>query len=330
MITLATVAQFAGTHFGEFLPPLIAGGAYLLLYERRTRTLAREGRPVAPWRVLSFASGVMTVVAVQLPPLDTLADQVLIAHMIQHIIIGDICSLLIVLGLTGPILQPLLHIRVTRPLRTLAHPVVALVLWGVDLYAWHLPVLYQLAIRHDLVHALEHACLLWFGTLLWLALIGPLPKPSWFAGWGELGYMIGVRFIGAVLANVLIWAQTVFYPVYKASDATRGLNPLSDQNLAGGVMMVEQIILTTILLGWLFYRFAVRDEQRQALLDLAAEHGVSLDEARAARAAQAGTADHLRERILSGALPTEPPEGDGPDPARPDIDPQVPDTTEER
>ena len=75
------------------------------------------------------------------------------------------------------------------------------------------------------VHALEHACMLWFGTLLWLAVIGPLPKPRWFAGWWELGYLILVRFLGAVLANALIWAQAVFYPVYRASDAAHGLNP---------------------------------------------------------------------------------------------------------
>ncbi len=133
----------------------------------------------------------LTVVVVQLPPLDTLADEVLLAHMIQHIIIGEIASLFIVLGLTGPMLAPLLHFRVTRPLRVLVNPVVALVLWAVNLYVWHLPVLYQLAIRHDLVHALEHACLLWFGTLLWLAVLGPLPKPAWFEGWGSVGYVDG-------------------------------------------------------------------------------------------------------------------------------------------
>lgn len=299
-------AAFEGLHVGEFLPPVLACAAYLVLYERRMRTLAREGRPVAPWRALSFATGAMTVAAVQLPPFDTLADQVLIAHMIQHIIIGDICSLLIVFGLTGPVLQPLLHIRVTRPLRVLANPVVALSLWAVNLYAWHLPVLYQLAIRVDLVHALEHACLLWFGIFLWMALLGPLPKPAWFTGWAKLGYVISVRLIGGVLGNVLIWAQTVFYPVYKANDAAHGLNPLSDQNLAGAVMMVEQMIVTILLLGWLFYRFAVSDEERQKLLDLAAAEGVELSEERAARAAEAGAGDRLRKRILDNAHAGEP------------------------
>jgi cytochrome c oxidase assembly factor CtaG len=295
-------------HIGEFQPPVVAAVAYLALYVKRARTLAREGRPVARWRVWSFVAGVLLMLIVQVGPLDTLADEVLYAHMIQHLVIGDLASLLIVLGLTGPVLAPLLRIRVTRPLRVLAHPLVALTLWAVDLYAWHLPVLYQLAVRHDLVHAFEHACFLWAGTLLWLGLIGPLPKPAWFGGWGRLGYVIGVRFIGGVLGNVLLWTQQVIYPVYNASDAARGLNPLSDQNVAGGVMMIEEIILTILLLGWLFYRLAVQDDERQGLLDLASARGFELSDGRAARAAAAGAgaAEHLRERILAPPPPARP------------------------
>jgi cytochrome c oxidase assembly factor CtaG len=256
---------------------------------------------VPRWRAVCFVSGAVLMTVVQLPPCDGLADQVLMAHMTQHILIGDVASLLIVLGLTGPILQPLLHIRATRALRRLSHPIIALTLWAVDLYVWHLPLLYQLAIRHDLVHALEHACLLWFGTLLWLALIGPLPKPRWFRAWWGVGYVILVRFAGALLANVLIWAQTVFYPIYRATDAARGLNPLSDQNVAGGIMMVEQVLLTTALLGWLFYRLAIQDDERQKLLDLARERGIELSEDRAERAAAAGAAPRLRERLVTAS-----------------------------
>jgi cytochrome c oxidase assembly factor CtaG len=297
-------------HLAEWLPPLLAAAAYLLLYGRRALTLRRQGRPVDSWRVASFVSGVFVVLAVQVGPLDTIADELLVAHMIQHILLGEIASLFIALGLTGAILAPLLHIRATRPLRVLAHPLVAVTLWAVNLYAWHLPVLYQLAIRHDLVHALEHASFLWFGTLLWLALLGPLPKPRWFEGWGQVGYVVSVRFIGAILGNVLIWGQTVFYPVYTGSDARRGLSALSDQTLAGGVMMVVEVFLTTILLCWLFLRFASRDEERQRLLDLANERGLALSNERAARAASAGTTERLRERLIGDSgqgVPNPPP-----------------------
>lgn len=285
-------------HLGEFLPPVAAGVLYLALYLRRARTLAREHRPVGRWRIFSFVAAVLILVAVQLPPLDTLGDEVLVAHMIQHILIGEIASLFIVLGLTGPVLAPLLRIGLTRPLRVLANPLIALVLWTADLYVWHLPLLYQLAIRHDLIHALEHACLLWFGTLLWLGLLGPLPKPAWFVGWGRAGYVIAVRFVGAVLGNVLIWMQSVLYPVYDASDARHGLSALSDQNLAGAVMMIVQMLLTTGLVCWLFLRYTKADEERQSLMDLAAQHGIELSDERAARAASAKATQRLRERIL--------------------------------
>jgi cytochrome c oxidase assembly factor CtaG len=293
------------------MPPLGAAAVYLALYARRFRRLSAERRAPPRWRACSFAAGVVLLVAMQVGPLDSLADQMLAVHMAQHIVIGDICSLLLVLGITGPMLQPLLQIRATRPLRVASHPVVALVLWALDLYAWHLPVLYQLAIRHDLVHALEHACLLWFGTLLWLALIGPLPKPRWFAGWGQVGYIVLVRFIGSLLGNAMIWAQTVFYPIYRSTDAARGLSPAADQNLAGGLMMVEQMLLTLLLLGMMFYRLAMRDEARQGLVEFARDHGVELSDARARRAVAAGADDRLRARIeghdtASGQRDSEP------------------------
>ena len=275
---------------------------YLTLFGRRAQTLAREHRPVETWRVVSFVAGVATMAVVQIGPLDDWADKVLITHMVQHLIIGDLASLLIVFGLTGPVLQPLLHLRATRPLRHLAHPVVALVLWTANLYLWHVPFFYQLAVRHDFVHSLEHMCFLWFGMVMWLGLIGPLPKPAWYTNWGRPCTCSVSRLIGAVLGNVLIWTQTVIYPIYKSSDAARGLNPLSDQNIAGAVMMIEESILTIILLGWLFFRFALQDEQRQALLDLAASRGVELSPDRAARAAAAGTSDRLRERLLEEEL----------------------------
>jgi cytochrome c oxidase assembly factor CtaG len=288
-----------GLHASEFLPPTLILGGYLGAYRVRARTLARGGRPVARARQFAFAAGIAIVVAVQLPPVDNLADEVLLAHMAQHLAIGDIASLLIVLGLSGPMLAPLLRLRWTRWMRPLTHPVAALTLWALDNYIWRLPLLYQAALRHDLLHALEHASYLWCGALLWMALLGPLPKPAWFEGWAGLGYVVLVRFAGAVLANAFIWSQTLFYPYYRAGDARAGLNPLSDQNVSGALMMVEEMLLTVCLLAWLFLRFASRDEERQRLLDLAAERGLPLSEGRAGRAAAAGTTARVRERLLA-------------------------------
>jgi cytochrome c oxidase assembly factor CtaG len=298
MAQAGTVLPFSGPHLAEFLPPVLACVLYLGLYWRRTRTLAGRGAPVSGWRIGAFASGAALAAAIQVPPFDSWADQVLAVHMTQHVLLGDVCSLLIVLGLTGPIMRPLLQLRVGRVTRLVSHPITALVLWAVDLYVWHLPVLYQAAIRHDLVHALEHACLLWFGVLLWISLLGPLPKPRWFSGWAGVVYVIGVRTVGAVLGNVFIWTQSILYPLYVPGDAAHRLSPLSDQAVAGAIMMVEQMILTAVLLGWLFVRWLRQEGERQDLLDLASAQRIELSDERAARAAVSGSTGRLRERLL--------------------------------
>lgn len=288
-------------HLLELLAPLLALAAYILFYTARARTLSSQGRPVESWRIACFITGICLMTVVQVGPLDSLADELLLAHMVQHILIGDIATFLVVIGVTGPMLQPLLSTKASRALRPLAHPVSALILWTLDLYIWHVPLFYQEAIRHDIVHAFEHACLFWFGLLLWIALLGPLPKPRWFNNWARLGYVITVRIAGAALANALIWMQTVFYPYYRQSDVHAGLNPLSDQNVAGGIMMIEQIVLTTALLAWLVLRAFRQDEERQSLIDLAEERGVTLTDERAGRAVASGeeAAERLRKRLVN-------------------------------
>src|SRR5688572_4522960 len=207
----------------------------------------------------------MAAVAVG-PPLENLSLQLLTAHMAQHLLLADIGALLIALGLTGPVIGPLLALPGLGRLRALAHPLVALPLWVANLYVWHLPVLYQAAVRHPAVHVLEHAMFLGLGINMWLALLGPLPKPGWFGNAGRLGYVIAVRMAGAVLANVLLWSQTVLYPVYGPGAARWGTTALADQNTAGALMMVEGSVLTIALFAWLFLRSARESEERQRLL----------------------------------------------------------------
>jgi putative membrane protein len=271
-----------------------------LPYRARVQTLAHQRRAVPGWRQACFAAGLITLAIALSYPVDSLADQLLVAHMAEHLVIGDISSLLIVLGFTGPLLAPLLRQRWLAPLRVFTHPLVALPAWIISFYVWHLPVLYQAALRHDLVHGLQHACFLAFGIAVWMPLFGPLPKPAWFGNAARLIYIIIVRLAGTVLANVLIFSGTVLYPIYRAGDAKWHISPMGDQIAAAGLMMVEESILTICLFCWLFMKVAGESEERQRLLDAAAEQGVELDERRAARAVAAGRGQELLERVLAG------------------------------
>ena len=274
------------------------------LYDHRCRTLAREGRPVPRWRRACFAAGLAVLVVALVPPLDTLSQQLLVAHMAEHLLIGDISTLLIVLGLTGPLLIPMLRVRAIGRLRVLTHPVAAIACWAVNFYAWHIPAAYQLALRDSGIHAIEHATFFAFGCCVWMALLGPLPKPTWFTNAARLIYIIAVRLVGTVLANVLIFGGAVFYSYYRPGDSHWHIGPLADQIYAGALMMFEESLLTIGLFAWLFMKVAGETDERQRLLDYAGTHGIALSEQRAARAVSAGRSEELWERLRA---PDQPP-----------------------
>ncbi|HWM62812.1 MAG TPA: cytochrome c oxidase assembly protein [Solirubrobacterales bacterium] len=292
---------------GSFVPleviPLTVAG---ILYWHRAMVLSWDGRPVPPWRQVCFGAGLATIAIALFSPIGHLSEELVIAHMGEHLLIGDIASLLLVLGLTRSLLQPILAIRIFNRLQVLAHPAVALPLWALNLYVWHIPALYQDAYGAAPLHAFEHATFLFLGCLMWMPVFGPLPKPQWFtAGW-KVGYVIAVRFTSAILGNVLMWSGTVLYPIYEPGERYWGISPLADQGTAGVIMMVEGTFLVLGVLAWVFFEVAREGIEKQRLLDLARERGVQLDEERAQRAVAAGHGALLEERLSAAGDEREP------------------------
>ncbi len=263
---------------------------YALAYRMRARQLLEKGRPVPAARAAAFYGGLIVVLLALISPLDYLGEhQRFSAHMAQHLLLGDIAPLLVVLGLTGPVLRPVLAIGWVQRARALGHPLVALPVWAIDLYLWHLPVLYQAALAHTAVHALEHLCFFVAGALMWAAVIEPLPGPTWFGNGPKAVYILVVRTLGAILANVFIWSGHPFYPYYVTRDRTAGLSPVSDQRAAGAIMFIEGSVVTLLAFAWLFIRFTRETEIRQRLLER------DLDETQAARAARYGRSSRVRD-----------------------------------
>ena len=145
----------------QVAPVLLLAG----LYARRVRTLQERGGAPPAWRVWLFALGIAFLLAALVSPIDFYAERSFGLHMTQHILLGDLAPLALLGGLTGPVLRPLL--RFVHPLRRIFNPFAALALWAIDLHLWHLPFLYEAALRHDSVHALEHACFFSGGILMW-------------------------------------------------------------------------------------------------------------------------------------------------------------------
>jgi putative membrane protein len=258
---------------------LILALAYALAVVR----LRRRGRRVSPLRVAAFAAGIAVLLVAFLSPLDRLGEERLFsAHMAQHLLIGDVAPLLVVLGLDGPLLRPLLAARPIRRLRVLAHPLVALPLWAVNLCLWHLTPLYDAALDHDAVHALQHGLFFACGLLVWAALLEPLPGPAWFTAGKKLVYVGGMWIVSLALSQLFLWSGHVYYARYLHAPRTWGFSPLADQRAGGGVMLVEGSLVMLGVAVWLLLRVFRESEARQRLLDA----GVAPDAA--ARAARYG------------------------------------------
>jgi putative membrane protein len=292
------MAVLAHVGSGVFEPLQVVGvTAFGAAYAIRAATLAREGRPVATWRVVSYFSGLALILTVFISPLGHIAGELVFVHMIQHLVIGDIAALLIVIGLSRSLLQPMLALKFFDRLRVLTLPMIALPLWIVNLFVWHIPALYDATVTNELVHALQHTCFISFGILMWMPIVGPLPVPSWIGGGAQVGYTAIARLAGAGLGNILMWSGTVLYPAYAAGEAHWGISPLSDQGTAGVIMMTEGALVTLGVLAWTLLRWAARDTEKQRLLDLAAERGIQLAPERAERAVRAGHGARLEERL---------------------------------
>src|SRR5436190_21903907 len=135
----------------ELLPVAIVGGAYA----KRSATLAARGAPVPVGRRISFASGLLLIVIALFSPIARLADDLVYMHMVEHLLIGDLSALLLVIGLTGPIVRPILQIRGLHWLRTLSAPWIAFPLWAADVVVWHLSPLYDGVLSSPPLHAVQ-------------------------------------------------------------------------------------------------------------------------------------------------------------------------------
>lgn len=278
------------------LAPVAAAAAG---YALRARTLRRRGRPVPRSKMVWFATGITLLVLALCSPLDRLGEErVFYVHMAQHLVLGDLAPAAIVLGLSGPLLRPLLALPVVQKLRPLGHPLVALPLWAATLLGWHFPGPYQAALAHSGVHAIEHIMFFTTGALAWAAVIEPVPGPAWMSASWKAAYILVMRTISGTLALVLIWSGHVFYPNYAAGEARFGISPLTDQAIGGGLMFVEGGTITVVAFALLFLAWSREAELRQSLVD------DGLDDAAAARAARYGRSAIARSRSASMRSPS--------------------------
>jgi putative membrane protein len=234
---------------------LLGAALAVALFGQAFVRLRRRGRKDhAGWdRAALFALAVALGTLALVSPLDYIGEEYLLsAHMLQHVVIGDLAVALAVVALRGPLTFFLLPAVVLgrlakldwlrSGLRVLLDAKVAFVLWAVVIAAWHVPAAYDYALTHQVVHDLEHLSFVVVGTLVWIQLVDPARRRE-LGLTGKLALAIALFAAGQILADVLIFAMRPLYPSYADQpDRLLGFSPLQDQRLAGLVMMGEQLL----------------------------------------------------------------------------------------
>jgi putative membrane protein len=249
-----------------FEPGVLVGVlALATLYLQGWRRARQPGEPHAPGfgRMALFAGGLLAILAALVSPIDGLGDQLMVMHMAQHVLLLDIAPILMILGLNKVLLRPITRrlTRIERRAGYLAHPAFAVLAYSGFMWLWHIPTMYDLALRHSALHALEHICFGAAGTLYWWHLLSPIRGRMRLAGPGPVLYMVSTKLLVGALGIVLAFAPTAIYPFYAHHPHYWGLTPGEDQNMAGLLMALEQSIVMGIVLVWLFVQMLSESER---------------------------------------------------------------------
>ena len=245
---------------------ILAVGVVGFLYVRRWLTVrAAEGPRAAPgWRLASFLSGLLMAVIALVSPVDALAQQLALMHMVSHIFLLDFAPILCTLGLTKVILRPITRrVQVLeRRAGVLAHPAAAVIAYAGLLWLWHVPAIYDAALEHSALHVLEHICFTFAGALYWWHLLSPIQTRYHLTGIGPVIYMASTKVTVGLLGILLAFTTDSLFDAYGA-DRPWGLSAVDDTNVAGLIMALEQSIVMGTALVVLFARGLAESERQQ-------------------------------------------------------------------
>jgi putative membrane protein len=211
-----------------------------------------------------------------LSPVDRLGEEAFVMHMLQHVLLLDVAPIALVAGLTKVILRPATRRlqALERALGPLWHPATAVGLYIGLMWLWHVPALYDGALRNDLVHVLEHVTFFSIGALYWWHLLSPIR--SRFAsgsGMGPVVYMLSTKLFVGLLGILITFAPSALYDFYADGEAIWGLDATGDQAAAGALMALEQSLIMGVALAYLFIRALNESEREEQRAERLADRG---------------------------------------------------------
>ncbi|HZP58406.1 MAG TPA: cytochrome c oxidase assembly protein [Dehalococcoidia bacterium] len=267
----------------SFEPPvvvaLLVAAALYALGVRALWSRAGIGRGIAAWRAACFALGLAVSAAALISPLDAMGHALVSAHMTQHMLLTLVAAPLLVFGQPPRAFAWALPRGGRRALRraqrargvpalgrTLTHPAVAWSLFAFSFWIWHVPGVYDAAVRHDALHAVEHATFVAGALLFWWMAIEVAGRRRFDYGAAAV-FVFTTMLQMSILAALLTFSERTWYGVYTAADTSPWhLTTLQDQQLAGLTMWMESnfvyfVAVAALIALWL------RDDERRVTRD---------------------------------------------------------------
>jgi putative membrane protein len=215
---------------------------------------------------LSFFAGLFVLFVTLNGPLHDLSDYYLFSgHMVQHLILTLIVPPLLIHGTPGGMLRPTLRVRAIGALaRWVTKPAICFVLFNVTIAAWHLPPLYNLAMRHHDVHIAQHLMFLVTSVIMWWPFLSPLPELPRLSYPGQMLYCFLMSLPMSVVAIYVALADHVLYPAYASAPRIWGISPLEDQQIGGLIMWIPGGLFFYVVMTFVFFKWAARQEDSTA------------------------------------------------------------------
>ena len=252
---------------------LLVGGE--VLYLRAVRITRSRGLRVGAWQQAAWHGGVILFAIALLGPFDSAGEELLSAHMVQHLLIADLAAPLLLAGLRAPLLlfflpRPVLvalarRRRLRRLMRVLRRPLVAICVYVLVLYSWHVATMFEGALASDVVHALQHQTFVLASLLVWWSALEPQRRRVGGELW-KIGHILGARLAGMMLGMAFIVVRVPIYTTaYGGDDRPLGFSAVSDQQTAGALMLSVDFFVTLFALTFFFWRAARDHDVREVV-----------------------------------------------------------------
>jgi cytochrome c oxidase assembly factor CtaG len=251
------------------LHPVLLGGFLLAGWAYRRGRTGGPRRPVDTWRARCFTAALVALVLALVSPLDALSSALASAHMVQHLLLLLVAAPLLALSAPSSAIlrgSPLALRRASGRWRrrlglthgnlgVLRHPAAVWLLAVGVVWFWHAAAPYDATLDNELLHVLEHASFLATAVLFWQVVVGVRGAARVSGGLGVL--LVFTMAMQSVFLSVLLtFARTPWYSGYAATTAPWGLDPLTDQRLAGVIMWIPAggiylVVALALLVTWI-------------------------------------------------------------------------------